>query len=144
MTIEADFHGAKLALFCGARLLTLQRDDLEGLPWRGQWDLPGGGREGEEDPETCALRELAEEFGLTLSVDRLQWKVKLPSVKDPSRPAWLFAGFLTPAEIGSIRFGSEGQGWRMMDLHSFLTHPDAITAMQVRARMAGAALNITG
>nr|WP_231692828.1 NUDIX domain-containing protein [Vibrio campbellii] len=27
------------------------------------WDLPGGGREGNETPEDCALRELKENSG---------------------------------------------------------------------------------
>ena len=56
--------GAKLALFVGARLLVLHRDDRPGLLWPGFWDLPGGGREGAESPLDCALRETREEFGL--------------------------------------------------------------------------------
>jgi len=74
MTTDAvglDFVGAKAALICGDRVLTYLRDDKPGLPWRGMWDLPGGGREGDETAEACLLREVEEEFGLRLLPDRL-------------------------------------------------------------------------
>jgi ADP-ribose pyrophosphatase YjhB (NUDIX family) len=35
------------------------------------WLPPGGGREGDEKPEECILREIKEETGLTVSVERL-------------------------------------------------------------------------
>ncbi|MFC6585419.1 hypothetical protein [Sulfitobacter aestuariivivens] len=44
------FAGAKMALYIGDRLATILRDDLPGLPYAGQWDLPGGGREGARRP----------------------------------------------------------------------------------------------
>ncbi|MFO1052063.1 MAG: CoA pyrophosphatase [Planctomycetota bacterium] len=43
-------------------LLTRRRDDLPHHP--GQVSFPGGAREGEEDPVSCALRESEEEIGL--------------------------------------------------------------------------------
>ena len=46
-----DFVGAKVALLCGDRILTYQRDTRPGLPWPGLWDLPGGGREMSESAE---------------------------------------------------------------------------------------------
>src|SRR5690606_34782771 len=42
------FSGAKIALVCGGRLVTYQRDAKPSIPWPGLWDLPGGGREGVE------------------------------------------------------------------------------------------------
>jgi 8-oxo-dGTP pyrophosphatase MutT (NUDIX family) len=33
------------------------------------WNLPGGRREGQESPEDYVLRELKEEFGLSLAAD---------------------------------------------------------------------------
>ena len=51
------FVGCKLALIHGPLILTYLRDDRPGLPWAGLWDLSGGGREGQETPEACVLRE---------------------------------------------------------------------------------------
>lgn len=130
----AEFTGAKLALFHGARVLALQRDNRPGLPWPGFWDLPGGGREGDETPETCALRELQEELSLTLAPDRIEARLCLPAMADPSRRAWFFAGRLAPAEIPRIRLGHEGQAWALMPVRLFLARPDAIPALQDRLR----------
>ena len=58
------FLGAKLALLVGDRIVTILRDDIPTIPWPGHWDLPGGGREGDETPETCVLRELEEELAI--------------------------------------------------------------------------------
>ena len=141
---EGGFLGAKLALVAGDMILTRLRDDFAHIPWPGMWDLPGGGREGAETPEACVLRELHEEFGLTLPLDRLVWRCVLPSMLDPQRMSWFYAGTITPAEIASIRFGDEGQFWQMMPVKTFLSHPNAIPALQDRTRMALAALGWSG
>lgn len=135
-----DFIGAKAAFFHGTRLLTLQRDDLPGLAWRGQWDVPGGGREGDEGPKDCLLRELHEEFGLRLPADRLLAAWALPSITNPARQAWFFAGRITADEIAAIRFGDEGQGWALMEVEEFLAHPLSIAEMHGRVRLARDAL----
>lgn len=119
------FAGAKLFLRHGDRLLTLLRDDFDWLPFPGHWDLPGGGREGRELPRDCALRELAEEFGLILPPDRLLGRA-FPSHSAPGLVSWLFSGRLTVSEIAAIRFGDEGQGWRMMPVADYLAHPRAV------------------
>ena len=119
----APFRGAKLALIHDGCLLTLRRDDHPGLPFPGHWDLPGGGREGAESPADCALREMAEEFGLRLSPARLLWH---RAYAGPAGTGHFFAGRLTATEIAAIRFGDEGQEWRMMPLAEFLAHPLAV------------------
>jgi 8-oxo-dGTP diphosphatase len=134
-TAEADFVGAKAALFCGGAVLTCQRDATPGLRWAGLWDLPGGGREGQEAPDACLLRELEEEFGLILSSDRLIWRRVFPSMIDASRASIFFGGWLTPDEIGRIRFGDEGQGWELMPVGTFLGHAFAVPEMQRRTRL---------
>lgn len=131
-----DFVGAKVALFCGDRVLTCLRDDHPGLPWQGMWDLPGGGREGDETPEACLLRELDEEFGLRLPPERLIWRRVWPSIMDAGRASVFFAGYISDDEIAAIRFGSEGQGWEMMALPGFLDHSLGIPEMQRRVRVA--------
>lgn len=127
-----DFVGAKAAFFCGAAVLTCLRDDHPGLSWAGHWDLPGGGREGDEGPEACLLRELEEEFGLRLPPQRLEWRRVFPSMLDTNRASVFFAGRLTRAEIGAIRFGDEGQGWELMPVTAFLGHGRAVPEMQRR------------
>ena len=137
-----DFVGAKAAFFCDGRLLTCLRDDRPGLPWAGQWDLPGGGREGAESPETCLLRELDEEFGLCLPPSRLVWRRVFPSILDYTRLSVFFGGWLSPSEIAAIRFGDEGQGWDLMPVADFLGHTSAVPEMQRRAGIVWAELGV--
>lgn len=131
-----DFVGCKVALLCGDALLTYLRDDKPGLPWPAAWDLPGGGREGDETPDACLLRELHEEFGLMLPPDRLIWRRVWPSMMDATRPSVFFAGRITPDEIKAIRFGDEGQYWQMMAVADYLCHPRAIPELQRRVAVA--------
>ena len=131
-----DFVGAKAALLCGDALLTYLRDDKPRLPWPAMWDLPGGGREGDETAEACLLRELHEEFGLMLPPERLIWRKTWPSMIDAARPSVFFAGRITPDEIAAIRFGDEGQYWQMMPVADYLAHPQAIPELQRRLAVA--------
>lgn len=131
-----DFTGAKAALFCGASLLTYLRDQTPGLPWPDLWDLPGGGREGDERPEDCLLRELEEEFGLRLTPDRLVWRRVFPSMVAAGRESVFFAGWLSREELTRVRFGDEGQGWELMPVEVFLAHPRAVPEMQRRVGIA--------
>lgn len=128
-----DFSGAKAALFCGSSVVVYLRDEKPGLRWPGLWDLPGGGREGDEGPEDCLLRELYEEFGLRLSPDRLIWRRVFPSMVETGRESVFFGGWLTRAEVGSVRFGDEGQGWELMPVEVFLRHDGAVPEMKRRA-----------
>ncbi|WP_112311518.1 NUDIX hydrolase [Pseudogemmobacter bohemicus] len=133
------FSGAKAALFHReegeARLLTYLRDDFPHLPWPGYWDLPGGGREGDESAETCLLRELYEEFGLTLPAARLAHRTEFPPMAGGTLPGIFFAAEITGDEIAGIRFGTEGQRWEMMHLADYLSHPRAIPALCERLRL---------
>ena len=38
---------------------------------RSYWLLPGGGREKDESPEQCLIREVQEETGLMITIERL-------------------------------------------------------------------------
>ena len=131
-----DFVGAKLVLVLGGECLTYLRDDRPGLPWAAMWDLPGGGREGSESAEECVLREVFEEFGLRLGPERLLWRRVWPSMLDASRDSVFFAGRITAAEVAAIRFGPEGQYWRMRPVAEYLADAGAIPEMQRRVRVA--------
>ncbi len=126
--------GAKLLLVGGDALLTLLRDDVAHIPFPAHWDLPGGGAEPGETPLACALRELYEEFGLRLPPARLRGRM-FPSFSRPGWQSWLFAGAITRAEIDAIRFGEEGQEWRMMPLAEFLNHPRTVPHFRERVRL---------
>ncbi len=131
-----EFVGAKVVLVLGAEVLTYLRDDKPELAWANMWDLPGGGREGEEGPEGCVLREVEEEFGLRLPPKRLEWRRVWPSMMDPGQSSVFFAGRITAAEVAAIRFGDEGQYWQMMAVAEFLAHQRAIPEMQRRVGVA--------
>ena len=72
-----DFTGCKLAYILDDTLLVYKRDDFTEIPFPGLWDFPGGGRENNETPEQCVLRELEEEFAIILPETRLLYKKKV-------------------------------------------------------------------
>jgi 8-oxo-dGTP diphosphatase len=129
---DTAFSGAKIVLVCGDRLVAYRRDIKPTIPWPGLWDLPGGGREGGETPEACALREAREEFGITVAPERIHWRHRYPGALAAETHSYFLAAEITTAEVASIRFGEEGQYWRMMACADFLAHPQAITHLQAR------------
>jgi 8-oxo-dGTP diphosphatase len=130
-----DFGGAKAAFLNGGRVLCYLRDDFAGLPFAGHWDLPGGGREGDETPEACLLRELEEEFGLRFGQERLVWKREFRWWHKPDMCVWFFGGWITETEIAAVRFGDEGQYWQMMPVDAFMAHEKAVPDLQRRLGM---------
>jgi len=125
---ETRFGGAKLALFIGQELLIYLRDDRPDIPWPGCWDFPGGGREGDETPEACVLRETEEEFGLRLAPGDLGWRVVHPGAS--GQGAVFFAAHLPAGAQAAIRFGDEGQGWRLVPPGAYLAETRAIPHLQ--------------
>ncbi len=121
-----EFDGAKLALICDGCVLTMLRDDKSDIPFPAMWDFPGGGREGEETPEECVLRELKEEFGLRLSLDCLTYRLQRPGILEKQTQIWFFGTVLDGFSQMKIEFGDEGQMWEMMPVETYLDHPDAI------------------
>ncbi|MBW2941766.1 NUDIX domain-containing protein [Zhongshania aquimaris] len=126
-----EFSGCKLALFMDGKILVYMRDMKEGIPFPGMFDLPGGGREFDESPEQCVVRELHEEFGIKFSIERLRYKQRYDLSK-PGDYGYFFVGELSLAEAENISFGDEGKYWRFMDVPEFLAHPDAILHLQER------------
>lgn len=132
---EHDFGGAKIALLHAGTVLVYQRDADVDIPWPGFWDLPGGGREGNETLLACVLRETQEEFGIRLAPEQILWQQCHDGIL-PGYPAtWFMVGEITGAQIAAIRFGDEGQCWQMMPVNEFVLHPQGIA--HLRQRLAG-------
>ncbi|MFY0660153.1 MAG: NUDIX hydrolase [Shimia sp.] len=130
---ETDgFHGAKLALLTGDRLVSILRDKDPEIPYPDMWDLPGGGREASESPEACVLRELKEELSLSLNEEDLLWKRQYISDLDGKNATWFFVAEVPELDINRIRLGAEGQAWRMWDVARFLRMSNVVPMMQVR------------
>lgn len=126
-----DFTGCKLAYIFEDALLVYKRDDFSHIPFPGLWDFPGGGREGEESPEACVLRELKEEFDISLPDSRLIYKKIVPNHTNTGN-SFFFVACGEQSEIDAISFSDEGQCWEMMPIQTYLSHPDAVPALVSR------------
>lgn len=127
------FGGTKIALLCGDQTVVYLRDDKLGIPFPGMWDLPGGGREGNEGPIECGIREVNEEFGLTLNAANLLHVERCQSSKN-GLDNYFCAVEITKTDIGNIRFGDEGQRWEMMPVSDFVNHEAAVPHLRNRLR----------
>ena len=135
MEIElTDFTGSKIALFCGDKLLTILRDDKPTIPWPNMWELPGGGREGDESPFECAAREVYEELGIHLTEDCLLWNKVYPSMLYEGRQSVFMVGQLSQEQFDNITFGDEGQAYKLMGVEEFLNSKQAVPQLQGRLR----------
>lgn len=136
------FDGAKIALLCGANVLTYLRDDKDGIPFRGMWDLAGGGREGNESPLDCARRETREEFGLIVDQDSVVWERRHEPLAPGGLGSYFFVARIEQAAVDAIHFGEEGQRWSLMPINAFLKHANAVPHLKSRlaAYMLGMAM----
>ena len=135
MEIEiSDFTGCKIALFCGNKLLTTLRDNKLDIPYPNTWELPGGGREGDESPFECAAREVYEELGIHLTEDCLLWAKVYPSMLFADKKSVFLVGKLAQERFDQIVFGDEGQGYKLMGIEEFLGSDKAVPQLQDRVR----------
>ena len=134
--IEAlfEFTGCKIALICEGQILTILRDDKETIPYPNMWDLPGGGREGDESPFECAAREVYEELNIQLSKDDIIWSRLYPSMLDENKKSVFLVGKLTQEQFESIIFGDEGQSYKLVSIEEFLTSDRVVPQLQGRLR----------
>ena len=129
-----DFTGCKIALFCEDKLLTILRDDKENIPWPNMWELPGGGREGNESPFECAAREVYEELGIYLNENCLLWSKVYPSMLFEGKESVFLVGKLTQEQFDSIVFGDEGQSYKLMSIDEFFGSDMVVPQLQARLR----------
>ena len=130
----SDFTGCKIALLCGDSVLTILRDDKSSIPWPNMWELPGGGREGDETPFECVAREVYEELGIYLNEDCLLWSKVYPSMLYEGRQSVFMVGQLSQDQFDSITFGDEGQAYKLMNIEEFLTSSQVVPQLQGRLR----------
>jgi len=126
------FVGAKAAILIGDRLLVTLRDDRPDIPCPNMWDLPGGGCEGDETPAQTMIRETHEEVGLDLTGVPVLWQRRFPAVHDPGAFTWFFVLRLPAGAESAIRFGDEGQGWRLVTTDTYRALPDAVPYLRDR------------
>ena len=135
MEIEiSDFTGSKIALICGDKVLTILRDDKDDIPCPNMWELPGGGREGDESPFECAAREVHEELGIHLNEDCLLWGKIYPSVIFEGKQSVFMVGQLRQEQFDNITFGDEGQGYKLMSIEEFLSSSQVVSQLQERLK----------
>lgn len=135
MEIEiSDFTGSKIALICGDKVLTILRDDKDDIPCPNMWELPGGGREGNESPFECAAREVYEELGIHLDEDCLLWSKIYPSVIFKDKQSVFMVGQLRQEQFDNITFGDEGQGYQLMNVEEFLSSSQVVPQLQERLK----------
>ncbi len=128
----APFGGAKLALYLGDCLAVILRDAKPGLIFADHWDLPDGGREGNESPQDCALRECREELGLMVPPQAVLWG---QSFEEGHQIKWFFVARMPQDTASDVVFGDEGQRWRLMSEEEFIQHPRAVPAFQNRLKV---------
>ena len=129
-----DFTGCKIALICEGQILTILRDDKPTIPWPNLWELPGGGREGDESPFECVAREVYEELNIQLSKDDVIWSRVYPSMLDENKKSVFLVGKLTQEQFESIIFGDEGQSYKLVSFEEFLTSDRVVPQLQGRLR----------
>ncbi|BAM24089.1 NUDIX hydrolase [Streptococcus intermedius] len=131
---QLEFSGCKIALLCDDKLLTILRDDKASIPYPNMWELPGGGREGEETPFECVQREVFEELSLKLEEADIAWVKAYQGMLDPDKTSIFMVGTITQEDFASITFGDEGQAYQMMDVSQFLADKKVIPQLQDRLR----------
>ena len=130
----SDFTGCKIALLCGDSVLTILRDYKPSIPWPNMWELPGGGREGDETPFECVAREVFEELGIHLTEDNLLGSKVYPSMLFERKQSVFMVSQLSQEQFDSIVFGDEGQGYKLMSIDEFLGSDKVVPQLQERLK----------
>lgn len=127
-----NFTGSKIALVYDSKLICIQRDEKPGLRFSGMWDLPGGGREGNESPTQTARREVFEELGIRLSDEQIVYMKEYPAMVEKNMVGYFLGAHITEKQYKNITFGNEGRQWAVIDLGDFLSKDDIVPQLRER------------
>ena len=131
---QLDFTGVKVALLVEKSILVVLRDNKPDIPWPNMWELPGGGREGNETPFECVAREVYEELNIQLSKDDVIWSGIYPGILDEKKQFVFLVGNLAQEDFDRIDFGDEGQGYKLVSFEEFLISDRVVPQLQERVR----------
>ncbi len=137
-----NFIGVKIALLFKGKLLVIHRDNRPDVRFANMWDFAGGGREHDETPQQCIIREVHEELGIALSPATITWQKMYPSMHDKHLKAYFMVAELSAEQIEAVKFGNEGQGWKLISVDEFMNDPLVIEHLKGRLQDYLAASNI--
>jgi len=129
-----DFSGVKIALIVGNKIIAILRDNKPNINFPGQWDLPGGARERKENPFECAQREIEEELAIKIDSKNIVWQRIYPAMHDPNLKAYFMVVKINQQNIEKLKFGDEGQEWKLTTIPEFLEETNAIKPIKDRLK----------
>ena len=129
---DLSFQGVKVALINNGKVLTVLRDNISSIPYPNMWDLAGGGRENEESPYETMRREVLEELNIEIPESNVVWVKHYESVTKPGKKSVFMVADISDHQIESIKFGEEGQGYKMLSFQEFLDNKDVIEQLKHR------------
>lgn len=129
---DLSFQGVKVALINNGKVLTVLRDNIPNIPYPNMWDLAGGGRENEESPYETMRREVLEELNIDIPESNVVWVKHYESVTKPGKKSVFMVANISDHQIESIKFGEEGQGYKMVTFQEFLDNKDVIEQLKHR------------
>jgi 8-oxo-dGTP diphosphatase len=121
-----DFDGVTIALIQNDKLVMILRDNKPGLPFANMWEFPGGGREGNESPVDCAIREVREELSFELQKDSIVWQKEFEAMHDPKLKVHFMVARVSAAEASTMKLGTEGQKFELMRIDDCLARRDVV------------------
>ena len=129
---DLSFQGVKVALINNGKVLIVLRDNIPNIPYPNMWDLAGGGRENEESPYETMRREVLEELNIDIPESSVVWVKHYESVTKPGKKSVFMVANISDHQIESIKFGEEGQGYKMLSFQEFLDNKDVIEQLKHR------------
>jgi 8-oxo-dGTP pyrophosphatase MutT (NUDIX family) len=107
---------AAILLDARGRYLLQRRDDIPGIWFPGHWGFFGGAVEPGEDPVEAVMRELVEEIGIEMALQRFALFLRLEFDLEGIGPRarHVFTATLTDAELPRLKLG-EGAEMRWVD-----------------------------